>query len=76
MRPETEKITVKSLEGNTLDVMDIYREKPLLILFFNIRCLGCVGRAIPLAYDYLQEFNNLNVVAIHTTFGKEAVYNE
>ena len=76
MRPETEKITVKSLEGNTLDVMDIYREKPLLILFFNIRCLGCVGRAIPLAYDYLQEFNNLNVVAIHTTFGKEAVYKE
>jgi len=73
MQPKTEKITVKSLDGNTLNLMDIYRGKPLLVLFFNIHCLGCVGRAIPLAYDYLQEFKDLNVVAIHTTFGKEMI---
>lgn len=73
MQHKVEEITVKSLNGETVDLMKIYREKPLLLLFFNIQCLGCVGRAIPLAYDYLQEFKNLNVVAIHTTFGKETV---
>lgn len=56
--------------------MEAYREKPLLILFFNIQCVGCVGRAIPLAFDYLQEFEKLNVVAIHTAFGKERVSKE
>lgn len=73
---KTEKITVKSLEGETVDLMEAYREKPLLILFFNIQCVGCVGRAIPLAFDYLQEFEKLNVVAIHTAFGKERVSKE
>lgn len=69
----TEKIIVKSLDGEIVDLREMYRGKPLLILFFNIQCLGCVGRAIPLAYDFLQEFKNLNVIAIHTTFGKETV---
>ncbi len=76
MQHKIEKITVKSLDGETVDLMEIYRGKPLLILFFNVQCLGCVGRAIPMAYNYLQEFKNLNVVAIHTTFGKEAATKE
>ncbi|MDO5522417.1 MAG: redoxin domain-containing protein [Bacteroidia bacterium] len=70
------EITVKSLDGETVDIAEIYRGKNLLILFFNIQCLGCVGRAIPLAYDYLHEFKNLNVTAIHTPFGKEIVTQE
>ena len=73
MQNKIEKIRVKSLDGDPVDLMEIYSGKPLLILFFNIQCLGCVGRAIPLAYDYLQEFKNLNVVAIHTAFGKKVV---
>lgn len=73
MQSKTEEIIVKSLDGNVINLREIYWGKPLLILFFNIQCLGCVGRAIPLAYDYLQEFKNLNVIAIHTTFGKEVV---
>jgi thiol-disulfide isomerase/thioredoxin len=73
VQSKTEEIIVKSLDGNVINLREIYWGKPLLILFFNIQCLGCVGRAIPLAYDYLQEFKNLNVIAIHTTFGKEVV---
>lgn len=73
MQNKPTEIIAKTLEGNTVDLAKIYSGKPLLILFFNIQCLGCVGRAIPLAFDYLQEFENLNVVAIHTVFGKEVV---
>ncbi len=68
-----EVIQVKTLEGTTINLMEEYANNPLLVLFFNIRCLGCVGRAIPLAYDYSKEFERLKVVAIHTSFGKEVV---
>lgn len=73
MHNKVEEIIVKSLDGETINLMEVSTGKPRLVLFFNIQCLGCVGRAIPLAYDYLQEFENLNVVAIHTAFGKEVV---
>ncbi len=67
------QINVTTLDGVPVNLMERYEGKPLLVLFFNIRCLGCVGRAIPLAYDYSNEYENLNVVAIHTSFGKEVV---
>ncbi len=70
---KVENILVSTLEGEHLNLMEKYSGSPLLVLFFNIRCLGCVGRAIPLAYDYSNEFENLKVLAIHTSFGKEVV---
>lgn len=73
MNKKIDQFIVKTLDGEQIDLMKQYEGKPLLALFFNIQCLGCVGRAIPLAYDFLEEFKGLNVVAIHTTFGKEEV---
>lgn len=71
------EILVKNLDGEALNLMDKYKnDKPMLILFFNNRCLGCVGRAIPLAYDFSQEYENLNVLSIHTDFGKEIATKE
>ena len=70
MSKKVDEFLVKTLDGELIDLAEKYAGKPLLALFFNIQCLGCVGRAIPLAYDFLQEFEGLNVVAIHTTFGK------
>lgn len=69
-------IQLLTLDGERINLVDKYDGKPLLVLFFNIRCLGCVGRAIPLAYDYSKEFEGLEVVAIHTSFGKEVVTKE
>ena len=69
-------IQLLTLDGERINLVDKYAGKPLLVLFFNIRCLGCVGRAIPLAYDYSQEFEGLEVVAIHTSFGKKMVTKE
>lgn len=73
MSNKVDQILVNTLDNKTADLAELYAGKPLLVLFFNIHCLGCVGRAVPLAYDFLQEFKGLNVVAIHTTFGKEEV---
>lgn len=76
MSKKIDQFLVNTLDGEQLDLRKEYEGKPLLALFFNIQCLGCVGRAIPLAYDFMGEFEGLNVVAIHTTFGREEVTKE
>ena len=49
--------------------LDEYKGKPLLILFFNLGCPGCKGRALPYANRVVVENgNNVNVVGIHTRF--------
>lgn len=69
MNKKIDEFLVKTLDGEQLNLMEEYAGKPLLVLFFNIQCLGCVGRAIPLAHEFLQEFKGLNVVAVHSNFG-------
>lgn len=39
-----------------------------VLLFFNIGCAGCTGRAIPFARELLEQHSNINIVAIHTDF--------
>ena len=42
---------------------------PLLILFFNLGCPGCVGRAVPYANRVVYELGEkINVLGIHTNF--------
>ncbi|HLV41909.1 MAG TPA: hypothetical protein VKY37_06505 [Brumimicrobium sp.] len=46
----------------------IESDKLNLILFYNTNCLGCTGRAIPLAYKFLQENNFIALTVIHSNF--------
>ena len=39
-----------------------------LILFYNTNCLGCTGRAIPLAYKLKSEFDFISLIVIHSSF--------
>ena len=49
--------------------MEDYKGKPLLILFFNLGCPGCKGRALPFANRIVVENgDNIGVVGIHTRF--------
>lgn len=42
--------------------------KPLLVLFFNMTCPGCKGRAIPFANRMVLEHPDLQVMGIHSNF--------
>ncbi|GGG44025.1 TlpA family protein disulfide reductase [Bizionia arctica] len=68
-----DNITVTTLEGEPADLIKEYKNKPLLILFYNNQCLGCTGRAIPLAYQFSKDYPELSVVAIHSTFGNQTI---
>jgi len=52
-----------------LPTVEDFKGKPLLIVFFNLGCPGCKGRALPYANRIAYENeDNINVVGIHTRF--------
>ncbi len=59
---------IESIFGD--DVPDIahFRGSPLMILFFNLGCPGCMGRAIPYANRIVYENKGIQVVGIHSSF--------
>lgn len=48
----------------------IEKGKLNLILFYNTNCLGCTGRAIPLAYKLHKKHSFLKLTVIHSNFRK------
>jgi peroxiredoxin len=69
-------IIVTDLVGNKTDLMIKYKGKPLLLIIYNNACLGCTGRAIPLAYKFQQENDTLQVIGIHSNFGNTEITKE
>lgn len=65
-------INVLDLDGNAIDLIQVYKNKILLVIIYNNDCLGCTGRAIPLAYEFQQTFAEIKVVGLHADFlGRE-----
>ena len=58
-----------SIDSEEVPKNEDFLGKPLLILFFNLGCPGCKGRALPYANRVVVENgDNINVVGIHTRF--------
>ncbi|MGM0635062.1 MAG: TlpA family protein disulfide reductase [Bacteroidota bacterium] len=53
-----------------------FAQQPHLFLFYHTHCLGCTGRAIPLAYQIQQENKSLKVILIHVEFRTENLAKE
>lgn len=75
-----ESINVFDLEGVAVNLISKYKGKPLVLIIYNNDCLGCTGRAIPLAYDFQQMHDSIQVIGIHADFKnreatKEAIKN-
>ena len=68
-----ESIKVQDFNQKEIDLLDKYQGVPLLIIIYNNQCLGCTGRAIPLAFDFKNEFSNLQVVGVHSNFNHNHV---
>ena len=71
-------ILVTDLDGRKVDLLTEYKDKALVLIIYNNSCLGCTGRAIPLAYDFQQNNPSIQVIGIHSDFGgakttKEAI---
>lgn len=61
-------ILVRDFENNSIDLLEKYPRKPLLIIIYNNQCLGCTGRAIPLAYELQKANEDIQVIGIHSSF--------
>lgn len=69
-------ISVVDLDGLEVDLLAKYKGSPLLIIIYNNSCLGCTGRAIPMAYEFLQNNAELQVVGIHCNMRGEDITKE
>ncbi len=66
-----------SIQGTLIDGPagpEAYRGRPLLLLFFNIGCAGCTGRAIPYTLELHERYPQLHIVAIHSSFSVSSTY--
>ena len=63
-----QSIAVKDLDGNSVDLMTTYKNQIILLIIYNNDCLGCTGRAIPLAYDFQLKYPEIQVAGIHADF--------
>lgn len=68
MNTPIQNINVVDLDGNAVDLISVYKNKTLLLIIYNNDCLGCTGRAIPLAYEFQQKYPSIQVVGIHADF--------
>lgn len=64
-------VKVQDFDLNEFDLLEKYNGTPLLIIIYNNKCLGCTGRAIPLAYQFQQAYEDLQVIALHSNFGED-----
>lgn len=61
---------VSSLNDTPAPNLQDFLGKPTLLLFFNLGCLGCMHRGVPLARELARAYPELNVVGIHSNFGR------
>lgn len=60
---------LETIFGDKVPTVEDFKGKPLLILFFNLGCPGCKGRALPYANRIVVENgDDVNVIGIHTRF--------
>jgi hypothetical protein len=69
-------ILVRDFDGTQINLINKYTGKTLLIIIYNNQCLGCTGRAIPLAYQFQKDYPDIQVIGIHTNFNSSPVTGE
>ena len=63
---------IESINDSKIPEFADFSCKPLLMLFFNIGCPACLGRAVPYALNLQKQFPELKLLGIHTRFeGRE-----
>lgn len=70
------KLEVKELNGHRVDLNQLYPSKNLLLVFYNNLCLGCTGRALPLAYELSKDFKEVQTLGIYVDFSKKEISEE
>jgi thiol-disulfide isomerase/thioredoxin len=59
---------LKTFEGDHFDPLQTYSGKPILVIFYHTSCLGCTGRALPLAYELSKQNPKVQLIVVHVEF--------
>ncbi len=61
---------VTTLSGEATPDLDTLFGQPVLLLFFNVGCPGCMGPALPFSLELAARYPGLRLVGLHTSFEK------
>ncbi|PKR79993.1 hypothetical protein CW751_12275 [Brumimicrobium salinarum] len=62
-------VILKDLNNNTFLLPELLNKEDLnLLLFYNTNCLGCTGRALPLAHELNINHEKVNLIILHSNF--------
>jgi hypothetical protein len=64
----------EALCGETPPTPQAFGGRPLLLLFFNVGCAGCTGRAVPYTLELRERYPDLQIAAIHSSFSQSSTY--
>lgn len=70
------ELQIESIFEEAVPDLELFKSKPLLVLFFYLGCPGCKGRAIPFANKLVYENTPINVIGIHSRFEGKIYTNE
>lgn len=65
MRPE---LVLFTANGERFLPLEEWTGNPTLVLFYHTDCLGCTGRALPLAYRLSNAYPLLKLAVVHVDF--------
>lgn len=64
----------ETISGDKAPEISAFDGKPLLLLFFNLSCAGCTGRALPYTKELAHRYPDLQIAAIHSSFSPGSTF--
>lgn len=62
------KFPLRTLNGEDFNPLKAFEGQIILVIFYHSSCLGCTGRALPLAYQLSREYSSVQLVVVHVDF--------
>lgn len=65
-------IELSNLKDQVFRLTEVLKEKRInIFVFYNTDCLGCIGRALPFAFELSKKYLFVNLVVVHVQFGRK-----
>jgi thioredoxin-related protein len=70
------KLMFYTSDGEGFNPIEQWSDNPILLIFYHTDCLGCTGRALPLAYEFSKQYPQIKLLVVHVDFPTRLVSEE
>ncbi len=62
-------LILNTIDQKPIDILEMYKNQIILVVFYHSSCLGCTGRALPIAHNLSIEFPKIQLIVVHVELG-------